>query len=81
MKIKLILIIVIFSFLSAVSSWANSTAAIKEPITSIVVKKSDRKMYLFSGEKVLRRMNMEEKDTMLMLESAELNCLGGNANE
>lgn len=55
MKIKLILITVIFSFLSAVSSWANSTSAIKEPITSIVVKKSDRKMYLFSGEKVLRR--------------------------
>ena len=55
MKIKLTLITVIFSFLSAVSSWANSTDTIKEPVTSIVVKKSDRKMYLFSGEKVLRR--------------------------
>ncbi len=55
MKIKLFLVIVLFTFLSAISSWANSTTAIDEPITSIVVKKSDRKMYLFNGEKVLRR--------------------------
>ena len=55
MKIKLFLITVIFTFLSIISSWANSTTAIAEPITSIVVKKSDRKMYLFNGEKVLRR--------------------------
>ena len=48
MNLKLILITVIFSFLSAVSSWANSTAAIKEPITSIVVKKSDRKKNISS---------------------------------
>ena len=55
MNIKLFLITVIFTFLSAISSWANNTLAIDQPITSIVVKKSDRKMYLFSGEKVLRR--------------------------
>ena len=52
---KIFLITVIFTFLSVVSSWANNTTAIDQPITSIVVKKSDRKMYLFSGEKVLRR--------------------------
>ena len=55
MNIKLILITVIFTFLSAISSWANNTSTIDQRITSIVVKKSDRKMYLFSGEKVLRR--------------------------
>ena len=55
MNIKLFLITVIFTFLSAISSWANNTSTIDQPITSIVVKKSDRKMYLFSGEKVLRR--------------------------
>ena len=54
-KMKIFLITVIFTFLSAVTSWANNTTAINQPITSIVVKKSDRKMYLFSGEKVLRR--------------------------
>ena len=52
---KIFLITVIFTFLSAVSSSANNTTAIDQPVTSIVVKKSDRKMYLFSGEKVLRR--------------------------
>ena len=55
MKTKLILITVIITFLSAVSSWANNNIEINQVITSIVVKKSDRKMYLFNGEKVLRR--------------------------
>ena len=55
MKTKLILITVIITFLSAVSSWANNNIEIDQVITSIVVKKSDRKMYLFNGEKVLRR--------------------------
>ena len=55
MKTKLILITVIITFLSAVSSWANNNTEIDQVITSIVVKKSDRKMYLFNGEKVLRR--------------------------
>ena len=55
MKTKLVLITVIITFLSAVSSWANNNIEIDQVITSIVVKKSDRKMYLFNGEKVLRR--------------------------
>ena len=55
MNLSVILITVIFSLVDDVYTKAYSTAAIKESISCIVDKKSERIMYLFSEIKVLRR--------------------------
>jgi tetratricopeptide (TPR) repeat protein len=55
--------------------YRESLAAYQEVIE---LAPSDAEAYLGIG---LTYWNMDEKDTMLKLENAELNCLGGNANE